>query len=804
MDSKLLGDVAMLTLEFIQKFGPSKQEVQALKQQLAARKSFDSEPPTPKSVRPPLSSVTEAELKAACTWVVANYRPSHIPWVESPGIGVSHQIQHVDYAVLNAALRGEMGGEAPMGAQWPPMSSDEMRVEQDGNRWPSSDLFRFKATDTSKDLFQNDDFEAMRAQRSSIMEKADELMSNLEETQKVLLSPERRSYARTTSSQSAISLPIQGAALEPKAKPRSDSVGTVTSTPRTNITGSAGFGSTAATSAYVTPAAQSKRTSHTQSDSHLPPKVTAVDAEWMRQELEKHLKAQEEYLTRKESPVQEVAAGLAETTPTPIAQTPASPTSIRRKPVPRRGTGESQQNFSLRSDSRQSKPHSRTVSRPDTMPTSPMNAQMQERPSTSGRASTNDSKRLSRVRSITRDFQNFVRPSTAIKAKESDDRPRSRAQSTKSHVQNFSRPSLDATRSKVSLDISGPPSRGRSVDSFRSAVSAISSSVETSAKQWRGSMARRKSRDSDVSMETRSARTSESGRGRPRMPRHSPPPPPRPKVNLNRELPPLPGLDQWKPVQVETAYPGALDLADAENDNEAIPDPRAEYNAFPRRQDSLVNRRPPTQRAHQPTASTATFQTCQARQSVHVDADTTEDNDEESARATTTDPSTSSAQSRGRYSRSKPVVEGASPDFVYSMSQVSLGRVSTEQGPPTRQWNSTPYVALDTKRHSRNISGSAVEAPNFSRKLSSDEYNRMYDSRYANMLEVTPSVSHGSGSSGGKNAPPVPPKDKKSKRHWWKGKPKREETWMDAVVKSGSRSGVLLTDEVAGAPIVRY
>ena len=149
-------------------------------------------------------------------------------------------------------------------------------------------------------------------------------------------------------------------------------------------------------------------------------------------------------------------------------------------------------------------------------------------------------------------------------------------------------------------------------------------------------------------------------------------------------------------------------------------------------------------------------------------------------------------------------MDAASPELLNHMSQAPLGQVGamTDQRPPTRQLNSASHAVTD-KRHSRNISGSA-EAPNFSRKLSSDDYSRMYDSRYQNMLEVTPSRPSESGD--GTGAPDVPPKDKTKRRHWWQGKarPKREETWMDAVVKSGSRSGVLLTDEVAGAPIVRY
>ena len=789
-----------------------------MKQHLAARdKSFDyldSEPPTPKSVRPPLPSITEAELKAACTWIVANYRPSHIPYEEPIGIGVSVQgAEQVDYAAINAQVRRERAAEAPPATQWPSIPAEEMRVEQNGSQWPSSDMFRYKPTETSKDLFQHDEFEVMREQRNTIMEKADKLMANLEETQKVLLSPEIRSHSRTASNQSALSLSNREGAQSQKGDPRSDSVGTVNSTPRTDITGSTWAGSTAPTSPYVTPAHQSKRASHTQSDNHLPPKVTAVDAEWMRQELEKHLKAQEEETMRQESPVREAAAGLAETTPTQVAQTPTSPTSITRKPVPRRHTGESQKNFSMPTDSRQSKPHSRNQSRPETLPTSPTSVHIPEQPSTGGGQEVkSDRTRAGRGRSITQDIKHAVRPSTAqtaIKTEPEIDRPRSRAQSMKGQVQNFSRPSLDApTSRKVSLDISRPQSRGRSVDSFRSAVSAISSTVESSAKQWRYPVAGRRSQESERSVELNSARTSDSHRGRPRMPRHSPPPPPRPKPNLNRELPPLPGLDQWKPVEVETT---PQDQAITTDDQPPAPQPTTTKPSYPRRQDSLVNRRPAR---HQPSTSSPTiptFPSSAARQSVYLDAESYLSSDPPLAPANTRDPS-APAQSpvdQRRNRQSKVLQEDhASPDpHTNGTSQVSLGQISAEPRPPTRQLNSASQVpggGGGENRHSRTFSSSSTADPaaptNFSRKLSSsadDDHARMYDQRFARMLEVRPARS------------PEEDDDGEKRRHWWHGKKgrargRREENWMDAVVKSGSRSGVLLTDEVAGAPIVRY
>lgn len=54
--------------------------------------------------------------------------------------------------------------------------------------------------------------------------------------------------------------------------------------------------------------------------------------------------------------------------------------------------------------------------------------------------------------------------------------------------------------------------------------------------------------------------------------------------------------------------------------------------------------------------------------------------------------------------------------------------------------------------------------------------------------------------------PPRPSGSEKEQRKWWQRKAKKavERDGLDGVVKSGTRGGVLLTDEVAAAPIVRY
>jgi len=53
--------------------------------------------------------------------------------------------------------------------------------------------------------------------------------------------------------------------------------------------------------------------------------------------------------------------------------------------------------------------------------------------------------------------------------------------------------------------------------------------------------------------------------------------------------------------------------------------------------------------------------------------------------------------------------------------------------------------------------------------------------------------------------PPVPPKDAEKKSRWpFKPKNKRQTTWMDEMEKLGIKDGLLLTDDLQGSPIVRY
>ena len=498
---------------------------------------------------------------------------------------------------------------------------------------------------------------------------------------------------------------------------------------------------------------------------------------------------------RPESLVKPIKVGLAETTPTHEDAKPTSPQSIQRKPVPRRGTCDSKPNFSMPVESRRSQPHSRTMSRQSNNANSQAEL-MSQHPNGTSNEKSEGMPSLPQDSSSRLSF--YARPSTAqttIMANERVSRSESRSQSaTVMHERN------DSVDREPSIDISRPGSRGRSIDSFRSAVSAISSSAESSTKKWKVWSTRRRSKDSQRSLESSGPTTSTSTH----VPSAIIPPscslPPKPKINLNRELPPLPSLDQWKPDD--------LIVTVGEDEVEVPP---SKLQSFPVRKESLRNRKLRGAVQHQTSTSSPGFPTLQTTKSDYFTTEPSQYYDQHLAPTTTVQPdvlrptkSRHSPEPRPPHRRSHTATDTVSKGLNKQMAATTLDCTACDKPLPARKLastTSTPMMARD-KRLSYNVSNSA-DALNFSRKLSTDDYNRMYDNRYQNMLEVMPSP--GSVGSGKRSAPPVPPKDgEKVKRKWWRGKPKREQTWMDAVVKSGSRSGVLLTDEVAGAPIVRY
>ncbi|PNS17426.1 hypothetical protein CAC42_7109 [Sphaceloma murrayae] len=80
-----------------------------------------------------------------------------------------------------------------------------------------------------------------------------------------------------------------------------------------------------------------------------------------------------------------------------------------------------------------------------------------------------------------------------------------------------------------------------------------------------------------------------------------------------------------------------------------------------------------------------------------------------------------------------------------------------------------------------------------SRQQSIDAFNQLQSPKYLFADDISALGS----------PPPVPPKDPIKKARWIFGK-KKPTTWMDEMEKLGIKDGLLLTDQLNGAPIVRY
>ena len=553
--------------------------------------------------------------------------------------------------------------------------------------------------------------------------------------------------------------------------------------------------STAPTTAGITPARTSNRTSNVlraESANNSTAKFLASDTEWMRQELEKYKKAQEEAPASQGS---EERASTGATTDADAATKDVSATQVpppippipARKPVPRPGAESRQSNTShQRGDSRPSGELSRSGSkksrstplsesraeigllRPEsrraddefeeeTEPmleySGPASHSFHRRPlagTAAPYASYNVSNAGSRSRSLTRQIKEFIRPSS------------------RNESRNGSR----------------PESRARSIASF---ASSVTPSVESSSK-WRRFRPFNKNRDSGGSDDWSRPESGHSRRGR-KASQDAPTSPTGNSVNLNRELPPLPSLDQWKD---EDITPPSQDAEPETMVYEIKRNPSTGRNVIS----------PVSSRSQKPSVDSTASQ--QPRDSVLVDntlrihpkrmsslrART------ELAQYPTTDPVSMSlpqspalnVEQKKELRQSQSIQEfphdwSSPPTALAAAGQ--LQRPAVPPKDPTNLHNTSgnmdratsqrlPFAtrrsgASNTELHSRAIS----DQPNFSRKLSSEDYSRMHDTRFKSIPETPPRKPVPA------NTAPV--EQEKPKKKWWQPSSKlkkRRESWI--------------------------
>lgn len=772
----------------MQKIGQSRAE-KALREHLTPV-IFDSPPPTPKSVRPPLSPLVEAELRAACSYILQNFRPSHIVYQEKYGYAA---VQDPDspgtVAPARAADRNSRSKEVAA-------ADDEEHEEP-----PISAKYRYKPNVATADLFkdEDDDLKHMLRQAKARPERAVSAEPSRSEASMQRLSGLcLRSPSQPT--QSSQVSPKVDSAEQPNVAPGTGPTKSTGSTPQTDATEEpwSEKASTAMTSMPITPA-RSKRTSshaHSGSEASSMPQVDAVDASWMREQLEKHKKSQEEqqqrYEAREDKKSESVKTEVAQTRLSAPPRSPAGVKCPKRKPVPIRsastedienGKGENRQDSKVSIDQSLSQKSQGTegyasggiTDKSDHIESHVSKGSDQAR-----------ARPPSRARSITRQVKEYIRPASAQRPSGADEvsrqssRASSRAANTSWNVKDYFRPATGVSSRKTSLDATVRTSR--SIDSFRTAVSDIDPPSATSAggnwKSWKsfhrkdGSQGPGVSRPttSDSSTEPRGSAASRDMGQTPLQGQNSKPP-----VNLNRELPPLPSLDQWKPEAPE-------------------------YEPHPRSTEVVFQERPNPLGSHKPSidllAAASAQRTAQFTTVAQID------------------PKKSRRKSRSIQLRYSPEYHEHAQASVKlqatSEENISVGKahvVNCARVPPgttisrtsSKIGKPTPTTTAGPPSHRRSTSDHHHQPPNFSRKVSMDDQNTARSMQEARLLPNLAEISVTP-----RPLPTLGPA--KEQRKWWQRKMKKVagRDWMDEVAKSGAHGGVLLTDDVAAAPIVRY
>lgn len=856
MPKKLLvaGINPMLTLD-AQKIGSTRLpplDPKAWRDQLTS--PTDSRPSTPKSVRPPLPNDVDAELRAACTYIVTHPKPSHEMWErDAPKPAL-------DYAAIKS--QEILGPAAPARkpstrARGPPLRHDT----------PADALkYSYRPNIATEDLFKQDERDRVRAQASSsAISRADQLMAPVEPPKPGTSHSHARSASRTQTHQQNPSIAVRSDVTDrARISARSDSVGTTGSTPHTDSTDYQWSASTPGTSVVMTPARSSKRTSSqnalSNSDNTSAPRVEPVNAEWMRLELEKHKKAIEEREREREKLLEEAARITADVTPTRMPT--HSPTPISRvpprKPVPSR-PGSKQAKDASRPETRQDvRPERNESSQPvsrgraDSARADSSQAAVDQEPrgrvptrsnSKMARASRAASKAAtraaSRAESITNDIiTHYLRPGSnqVFQSPVSGERPQrspSRSRTPFGHVKEYfrpsSRPGTAMGSRKPSVDLNHYRARATSTDSFRSGTSDAAASEHSRKRGWRLlNKARGNAATPDMSRPG-----SSSGRST-REQTRSPSQKTKPAIDLNRELPPLPGLDQWKTDDVEPEMPKRSQTPGSSSINAVI---APAYHGLRRvlskrgkdwdapashltSKDNVVAARlgsPTPPRSQKQSVDAKRFNSGQSSvgspplplspgasslemdlyqlslsRSIEPPVDASSPGRLRSRSNQVGQPelrpdhlvrnvSTPSQISRSSQPSPVPVQTAGNPNLVhYARSVMSGAPVADSIRSTNRKSNTSSIPAFG---HSRSNSDKA------SRKYSIDEYNRSIDPRYQHSVDVQ----------GGSS------KDK-SKRKWWNPKDRKHQgkNWMDQVMQSGARNGMLMTDDVAGGPVVRY
>lgn len=679
----------------------------------------------------------------------------------------------------------------------------------------TSEVLSESPTAATMDFFANDNYDS-KGQRISLLERAERLRQRLLEEQveaKSLASPNPPKRSASTPLGSVVTSPRPQAVERPGTGPRSESMDTRAATPQTDVTDHGWAHSTAPTSIAMTPAENSQRTSsHVRQSGSASsvPKYLNMDAEWMRQELDRHRRTQEEARAQQELEDQVYASVVADSGPDAMPvhalQSPAVAAAPfpKRKPVPRPRADSSQDAAESRPSAEVARSHSR---RQRSTPRSESRAEL-EILSRSGSRHSKKAREEPVPQMIDPDhididempFGTITIHRMVPPPREEVQQPERRSRSLTRRFREYVRPGSTNVSRNVSAGVSRSGSRSRSIDSVRSAVSAIAPSFDSSTSKWR-SFRLFNRRDSAGSVEpSRPGSADSHSRGRTglanirqSLTKQKTKPP----IDLNRELPPLPSLDKWQdeePEQLKQQH--IATMVDQAKESESKPTsngasehslpispghPQAPRSRRPHNlsidtqshkhpRDSFLNDMPVKPSAPPPAPP--------LEPTPSINPASLPTKDPESRDVSLDLPLMGSKSHVANYALSKP-----------SPTTANMGRKVSQRSHSTPLADATPRPPLG---HAK------TESLHHSRMISSDDKVRTKDSRYRNKVEIPPKKSQ--------TAPQaMSQKDKSDKKKWWKpGKTKKEKTWQDEVVRRGSNSGMIVTDDTEGTPIAMF
>lgn len=260
------------------------------------------------------------------------------------------------------------------------------------------------------------------------------------------------------------------------------------------------------------------------------------------------------------------------------------------------------------------------------------------------------------------------------------------------------------------------------------------------------------------------------------------------ELNLNRELPPLPSLDQWKdpeedrpahsvPVQKPTSPTHIANLMQTNPKVRTRKDHIAHQQSIERkqRQPDDVSRKSSEQRPSRP-----------GMRAVGSDPGIPIKFEPRSEESIARDLAQSHELMSMSHGRSTEAINRSSPSLVDS----GHSGLSPDE--------SSPFHKPSMKISIDHFHG---EPPNFSKKISAEKQmaGRSQERRYKHKAEIKANNTLAPGSQSN-----VKGLKKMLSHLGLGGKRERKETWMDKFEKNGVKGGILIHDEAAGAPVVRY